>query len=180
MRASLASLLIVCFLTVSAWAGAAEDDTIGLFESFCLEQASPQDDIPHMAATIGMQELQGPEFDRLLLPAKGRLWGGVLPSGKFILMLTDRDICSVQSIDGVPSEVQVLLEKSPGIKMVRADLNGSQSEKHFVLKHLVNGDGQPSRFVVSLITSTLQTVSGAKLVAISERAFKKIGATFPE
>jgi hypothetical protein len=174
-----AGLALVYCCTPSA-AGTAEDNVIGAFESYCLDNLNAPDRAIRMIDALGLTEIQDPDRAILMADHPGRAWASFAENQKYFIKLSNDGVCSIASPVADGSLVRQLLVKLSRNKLLSTDKIGSETQSIFAVTHPDPRGAADGHAIVMAASSELQSAAGAALTSIPEKAAKAGGINVPQ
>lgn len=172
--------VIHVLLSTASFGGQVEDESIGTFELYCVENINQQAAIPGLLSSIGIQPLESGVANMLLNGQTGKAWLLNQSSTKMFLALTDKGVCTVFARDANPEVARTLFASTFRNKRMQSENIGSQTEEMFLVTQASRSGEGDIHLVVVTNASNLASVPGMILNAIPEAVAKEMGLTFSD
>jgi hypothetical protein len=178
IRLASAVLLLACW-SAQSYAGPAEDNVIGAFESFCLDNLNAPDRAIRLVDALGLPKI--PEQERAILmdDHPGRAWISSGENQKYFIKLSTDGVCSISSPFADGNAVRQLLERLSRSKRLSTENVGSETQTIFAVTHPDPRGANDGRAIVMVQSSKLQS-GGAGLTSVPEKAAKAAGLNIPQ
>jgi hypothetical protein len=178
IRLASAALTLVCWSAQSR-AGPAEDNVIGAFESYCLDNLNAPDRAIRMIEALGLTEIQEPQRAVLMADHPGRAWASFAKDQKYFIKLSDEGVCSIASPVADGGLVQQLFVKLSRSRLLANEKIGSETQIIFAVTHPDPQGAGDGHAIVMVTSSDLPSVGGAALTSVPENAAKAAGLNVP-
>jgi hypothetical protein len=175
--ASAGSALVFCCAPSAA--GPAEDNVIGAFESYCLDNLNAPDRATRMIAAVGLAEVQEPHRAILMADHPGRAWASLAENQKYFIKLSDDGVCSIASPVADGNLVRQLFVRLSRNKLLTTETVGSETQSIFAVTHPDPRGADDGHAIVMVASSDLPSVGGAALTSVPEKAAKSAGINVP-
>jgi hypothetical protein len=160
-------------------AGPAEDNVIGAFESFCLDNLNAPDRAVRLIESLGLPKI--PEAERAILmdDHPGSAWISSEENKKYFIKLSTDGICAISSPFANGSAVKELFEKFSRSKLLSKENIGSETQTIFALTHPDRRGVDEGHAIIIVQSSELQS-GGAGMTSVPEKVAKTAGLNVPQ
>jgi hypothetical protein len=173
-----AALVLVCWSAQSA-AGPAEDNVIGAFESFCLDNLNMPERTIRLIDALGLPKIAEPDRAILMDDHPGWAWISSGENKKYFIKLSTEGVCYISSPFADGNAVRKLFEKLSRSKVLSTESVGSETQTIFAVTHPDRRGSDDGHAIVMVQSSELQS-GGAGLTSVPEKAAKAEGLTVPQ
>jgi len=172
--------LALVFRCEPSAAGPAEDNVIGAFESYCLDNLNAPNRAARMIAAVGLAEVQEPHRAILMADHLGRVWASFTENQRYIVKLSDSGVCSIASPVADGGLLKQHFVKFSRNRLLANETIGSETQSIFAVTHPDPRGGADGHAIVMVASSELPSVAGAVLTSIPEKAAKAGGINVPQ
>jgi hypothetical protein len=172
------ALALVCWSAPSV-AGPVEDNVIGAFETYCLDNLNAPDKAIRLADALGLTEIVEPNLSILMADHPGRAWASFGDNQKYFIKLSDDGVCSIASPIADGDLVRPLFVKLSRNKLLSTEKAGSETQSIFAVTQPDPRGADDGHAIVMLASSELHNVGGAALTSVPEKVAKAAGMTIP-
>ena len=178
IRLGSAVLIFVCW-SAQSYAGPAEDNVIGAFESFCLDNLNAPDRAIRLIDALGLPKIPEPDRAILMDDHPGRAWISSGENQKYFIKLSTDGVCSISSPFADGNAVRQLFERLSRSKRLSTQNAGSETQTIFAVTHPDPRGADDGHSIVMVQSSELQS-GGAGLTSVPENAAKAAGLNVPQ
>jgi hypothetical protein len=179
LRSIWAALGLFQFCTPSA-AGPADDNVIGAFESYCLDNLNMPDVAIKLLDALGLAEIPEPQRAILMADHPGRAWASFGENQKYFIKLSTDGVCSISSPFADGTLVRQLFVKLSRNNLLSTETVGSETQTIFALTHPDPRGAADGHAIVMVASSDLPSVAGASLTSVPEKIAKAGGISVPQ
>jgi hypothetical protein len=160
LRLAWASLALL-YCGSESVAGPAEDNVIGAFESYCLDNLNAPDRAIRMIDALGLYEIKEPDRAILMADHLGRAWASFAENQKYFIKLSNDGVCSIASPVADGSVVRQLLIKLSRNRLLSTEKIGSETQSIFAVTHPDPRGAADGHAIVMAASSELQSLAVA-------------------
>ena len=179
LRFASVAISLACWSAASR-AGPVEENVIGAFESYCLDNLNAPDRAMRMTDALGLTEIQEPHRAILMADHPGRAWASFAKDQKYFIKLSDEGVCSISSPVADGNLVRQLFVKLSRSRLLSTEKIGSETQSIFAVTHPEPRGAADGHAIVVGTSSELPSVAGAGLTSIPEKAAKAGGINVPQ
>jgi hypothetical protein len=179
IRLASAAVIFVCWSAQSR-AGPAEDNVIGAFESYCLDNLNAPDRAIRMIDAVDLAEVREPQLAVVMADHPGRAWANFGENQRYFIKLSDVGVCSIASPVADGDVVRQLFVKLSRNRLLATERIGSETQSIFAITHPDPRGTVDGHAIVMAASSELQSVAGAVLTSLPEKAAKAGGINVPQ
>jgi hypothetical protein len=178
IRLGSAVLIFVCW-SAQSYAGPAEDNVIGAFESFCLDNLNAPDRAIRLIDALGFPKIPEPDRAILMDDHPGRAWISSSENQKYFIKLSTDGVCSISSPFAGGNAVRQLFERCSRSKLLSTENAGSETQTIFAVTHPDPQGADDGHAIVMVRSSELQS-GGAGLTSVPEKVARAEGLNVPQ
>jgi hypothetical protein len=171
--------LALLFCCAESGAGPADDNVIGAFESYCLDNLNAPDRAIRLVDALGLAEIPEPHRSILMADHPGRAWASFGENQRYFIKLSIDGVCSISSPFADGNVVRQLFEKLSRNKLLSTERVGSETQSIFAVTHPDPRGEDDGHAIVMVASSELPSVGGAALTSVPEKAAKAAGMNIP-
>jgi hypothetical protein len=160
-------------------AGPAEDNVIGAFESFCLDNLNAPDRATRLIDALRRPQIPEPERAILMADHPGRAWMSSGENQRYFIKLSTDGVCSISSPFADGNAFRQIFERHPRNKALSTESVGSETQTIFAVTHPDPRGADDGHAIVMVQSSELRS-GGAGLTSVPEKAAKAGGLTVPK
>jgi hypothetical protein len=172
------ALALLCGTAQSA-AGPIEDNVIGAFESYCLDNLNEPDRAIRLIGALGLIEITEPNLSLIMADHPGRAWANFGESQKYFIKLSTEGVCSIASPVADGNLVRPLFVKLSRNKLLSTESAGSETQTIFAVTHPDPRGAANGHAIVMIASSELQSAPSSALTSVPEIVAKAAGMTIP-
>jgi hypothetical protein len=178
IRLASAVLILTC-CSAQSYAGPSEDNVIGAFESYCLDNLNAPDRAIKLIDALGLPKIPEPDRAILMNDHPGRAWISSGENQNYFIKLSTDGVCSISSPFANGSAVRQLFERFSRSKLLSTENVGSETQIIFAVTHPDPRGADDGHAIVMVQSSELQS-GGAGLTSVPEKAAKAAGLNIPQ
>jgi hypothetical protein len=164
----------------SAAAGQIDERVFAAFEALCLDNMNELGQVSSFARTIGMPELNDEKGKLLLDGHPGHVWiNKPNETIRYALILTNEGSCGVAGPNANGREILKLFLAKTRNQHLRTERIGSSVQSIFAVTRPSRRGLEDIHAIISITTSSLQTVEGVQMSAVPEALAAANGIKVP-
>jgi hypothetical protein len=173
------TVLASVFWFAPSVAGPVEDNVIGAFERYCLDNLNAPERTLRLVTALGLTEIDEPNRSIIMADHPGRAWASFRENQKYFIKLTNDGVCSVASPVADGNLVRPLFVKLSRNKLLSTEKVGSETQSIFAVTYSDPRGAADGHAIVMLASSELQSAGSAALTSVPENVAKAAGMTIP-
>lgn len=161
-------------------AGPVEDNLIGAFETYCLNNLTAPDRAIKMIDALGLAEVPEPHRSVILADRPGRAWASFAENQRYFVKLSSDGVCSIQSPVANGDLVLQMFVRLSRNRLLTSEKIGSETQHIFAVTHPDPRGAADGHAIVMASSSVLQSVAGAALSSVPEKVAIAGGINVPK